>query len=233
MMTRRSTARTEHRKDRRQRRTGWPVWVHLLAALLVLGLLQGFVVRLYRVPSASMEPTLAVGQRFVVERVSYRFDPVERQDVVVFRLDPQWRGAPDPTVDGPGALMRWTLGLIGIGSGLEDPLVKRVIGLPGDTVTCCDESGRVVVNEVALDEPYLGEDLPFETGSTDCRSTPPSRRCFGPVTVPAEHYLVLGDHRAASDDSVQHCRGRIGVSDCARYVRGDRIIGRAIGIGGG
>lgn len=232
MMTQRSGAPREHRRNRRQRRTGWPVWVHLLAALLVLGLLQGFVVRLYRVPSGSMEPTLSVGQRFVVERLSYRFGSVERQDVVVFQLDPQWRGAPDPTVDGPGDLMRWTLGLIGIGSGLEDPLVKRVIGLPGDTVVCCDESGRVVVNDVALDEPYLGDDLPFEAGSTDCRSTPRARRCFGPVTVPANHYLVLGDHRAASDDSVQRCRGRIEVTDCARFVRGDRIIGRAIGLSG-
>lgn len=207
--------------------------MHLLAALLVLGLLQGFVVRLYRVPSGSMQPTLQVGQRFVVERLSHRFGEVERTDVVVFHLDPTWRGAPDPRVDGPLELARWTAGLVGIGSGLEDPLVKRVIGLPGDTVACCDDSGRVVVNDAPLDEPYLGADLPFEPGITDCHTTPPSRRCFGPVTVPPGRYLVLGDHRAASDDSVQHCRGRVEVSDCARFVWGDRIVGRAIGLGQG
>src|SRR5699024_1492815 len=118
--------------------------------------------RLYRVPSGSMEPTLEVGQRFVAERLSYRFGEVHRQDVIVFRLDPGWRGAPDPAIGGPVDLARWAAGLVGIGSGLEDPLVKRVIGLPGDTVACCDESGRVTVNDAPLDEPYLGVDLPFE-----------------------------------------------------------------------
>src|SRR5699024_8661413 len=169
MTTTDPAGRADWRPGGRRRRTGWPVWVHLLAALLVMGLLQGFVARVYRVPSGSMEPTLAVGQRFLVERVSYRFADVQRQDVIVFRIDPQWRGAPDPAVDGPGELARWTLGLLGVGSGLEDPLVKRVIGLPGDTVACCDEAGRVLVNDVPLAEPYLGPDLAFAAGHHDCR----------------------------------------------------------------
>lgn len=230
MTTTDPAGRADRRPGGRRRRTGWPVWVHLLAALLVMGLLQGFVARVYRVPSGSMEPTLAVGQRFLVERVSYRFADVQRQDVIVFRIDPQWRGAPDPAVDGPGELARWTLGLLGVGSGLEDPLVKRVIGLPGDTVACCDEAGRVLVNDVPLAEPYLGPDLAFAAGHHDCRSVQTSPRCFGPIIVPPGRLLVLGDHRASSADSVQHCRGRVGVTECARFVRTDRVVGRAVGL---
>jgi len=193
--------------------------------VLVLVLLRQFVGSLYRVPSGSMEPTLTVGQRFVAERISPRIGAIDRQDVIVFQIDPRWRGAPDPTVTDPVSAGRWFLGELGIGGGLESPLVKRVIGLPGDTVECCDAAGAVLVNGVALEEPYLGEDFPYRVAELDCTTTPRSRRCFGPVTVPSDRLLVLGDHRSNSDDSVQRCRGVDETPECARFVRVDRVIG--------
>ena len=212
-------------------RRGWRLRTHLLLVLLVLviiGLVQGWVVKPFRVDSASMEPTLHVGQRLLLDRTAYRRGPIERGDVIMFALDPQWRGAPDPTIHGPLSLARWTVGLVGIGSGLRTVYVKRVIGLPGDTVMCCDDTGAVVVNGHALTEPYLGPDYPFTAGTLDCTTTPRSSRCFDTLTVPAGRLLVMGDHRADSDDSVARCRGGTAVEGCARWALVDRVLGRVI-----
>jgi signal peptidase I len=210
----------------RARRRGLPVWVHLIVAVLVVALVQALVVKIYSVPSASMEQTLLVGDRVLADRVAYTVGDPERGEVVVFRARGSWSdGAP---TRGPlESALVWVGGLVGVGPGSDYTLVKRVIGLPGDTVACCDASGRITVNDEPIDEPYVFEDYDFAAGSLDCETTVRSPRCFPPVSVPDGTYLVLGDHRSGSADSVVGCRGAPStVDDCARFVDREDLIGR-------
>ncbi|KRE25890.1 signal peptidase I [Agromyces sp. Soil535] len=210
------------------RRRGLSPWWHLLTALVVLALVQALLVKVYQVPSGSMEETLAVGDRILVTRVAYAGGGPARGDIVVFSASGAWdEGRPAEPISVATAL-KWIGGLFGIGPGVDRVLVKRVIGLPGEQVECCDAEGRVLVDGGPLTEPYVFEDLPFEAGSLDCASTPVSMRCFGPVDVPSGAYLVLGDHRSASADSVVGCRGAGPPSaDCLRVVARGDVIGRA------
>ena len=155
------------RRGRRRRRpTSGPrvvlEWVVLIvAALLVALVIKTFLFQAFYIPSESMVPTLQVGDRVLVNKLSYDLHDVHRQDVVVFK-------APKAAETGD----------------IQD-LVKRVIGLPGDTVEARD--GRVYVNGTALDEPYL----PAGTQTTN----------LPPTTVPPGYMFVMGDNREASKDS--------------------------------
>jgi signal peptidase I len=207
-------------------RRGMPVWWHLLVALLVVALVQALVVKAYAVPSTSMEHTLEVGDRVLANRVAYAAGGPERADVVVFRANGTWAASAPPSRGIVRDAFAWLGGLAGIGPGTEYTLVKRVIGLPGETVACCDAAGRVTVDGAPLDEPYVFQDPPFQHGSLDCESALRSTRCFPPIVVPEGSYLVLGDHRSHSADSVIGCRGISSGAECARFVdRGD-VIGR-------
>lgn len=195
-----------------------------------MALVQGFVVKMYQVPSGSMEQTLSTGQMIFVNRNA---GTAERGEVWVFNASEHWRGVPKPTVDGPKNLVRWGAGALGYGPGLESALVKRVIGTGGDEVACCDVDGRLTVNGEPIDEPYIFEDYSFEPGALDCSTEPMSQRCFGPIHVPEGGYLMLGDHRGNSADSVSRCRGI--VSDavdegCARFASNDDLVGQVIGV---
>lgn len=219
-----------HRTGRR----GMPLWWHLLVALLVVALVQALVVKIYAVPSSSMEQTLEIGDRVLADRIAYAGGDPERGDVVVFRARGAWAtDAPSSRGFIRDALV-WLGGLAGIGPGTEYTLVKRVIGLPGETVACCDAEGRVTVDGEPLDEPYVFEDHEFVTGSLDCESAVRSTRCFDPIAIPAGEYLVLGDHRSRSADSVIGCRGAPSAAGsataagCARFVDGDDVIGRVV-----
>lgn len=211
----------------RAQRRGMPIWWHLVVAVLVLALVQALVVKLYQVPSGSMEQTLAPGDRLLVNRLAYAASEPERGDVVVFEASGAWKNDTASADDSAlVAAVKWLGDLVGVGPGTGRALVKRVIGLPGETVVCCDVEGRVTVDGEPLDEPWVFEDLPFVSGEMDCASEVRSPRCFEPVTVPAGEYLVLGDHRSASADSVVGCRGSP-ASDCARFVEREAIVGRA------
>lgn len=208
------------------RRRGMPLWWHLLVALLVVALVQALVVKVYAVPSTSMEQTLEIGDRVLADRTAYVIGAPDRGDVVVFRARGAWATSAPASRGFAGDALVWLGGLAGIGPGTEYTLVKRVIGLPGETVACCDAAGRVTVDDEPLDEPYVFEDHPFRPESLDCESAVPSTRCFPPIVVPEGTYLVLGDHRSRSADSVVDCRGAPSAADCARFVdRGD-VIGR-------
>ena len=165
----------------------------LLIAFVLALVIKTFFVQAFFIPSGSMEQTLhgcpgCKGDRVLVNKLVYRFRDINRGEIVVFngaglRFQPEVF-VPKPR-NGFEAARRKIAGAVGLGAPGERDFIKRVIGVEGDTVECCD-NGRVKVNGVALDEPYLFED---------------DRMQFAPVTVPKGHVFVMGDHRGRSSDS--------------------------------
>ncbi|SCL33826.1 signal peptidase I [Micromonospora pallida] len=206
------------RRSRRPRRQ-MPLWQELplllIVAFCLAVLIRTFLLQAFFIPSGSMEDTLLVGDRVLVNKVVYDVRDPARGEVVVFRGTDRWV----PQVDGlpePGFLgkLGQTLGdLVGVSRPGEKDFIKRVIGIPGDRVACCDEQGRVTVNGVGLDEPYVLRDSPLDLppDSRECRS-----RRFDEVVVPAGQIFVLGDHRLVSQDA--RCQGPVPI---------DNVVGRA------
>jgi len=136
-------------------------WIGLVVLALVIALLiKTFLFQAFYIPSESMVPTLKVHDRVLVNKLSYKLHPVHRDDIVVFKA---------PKNSDPGI----------------DDLVKRVIGLPGESVS--GHGGHVYINGQELKEPYL----PTPTFTSD----------FAPVKIPANSYWVMGDNRGNSRDS--------------------------------
>lgn len=220
----------------RWRRVASHPLTHLVAALIVIALVQSFAVKVFQVPSASMERTLSPGDRILVDRISFATGDPRPGDVVVFDRPASWRDGPAPEQAPWRTAVGWFGDVFGFGPGNADALVKRVIGEPGRTVACCDDEGRVTVDGAALTEDYIAADPPFESGALDCDTVPRSMRCFGPVTLAPDEYLLLGDNRADSADSVSPCRTAAAPSDglgaapgeastCARTVPRDALVG--------
>jgi signal peptidase I len=162
----------ESAAESRSRSRRWLIeWLAVLAVALVLALgVRTFVVQMFYIPSGSMLPTLQIGDRIVVDKLSYHLHSVDRGDIVVFRRPPL---EPADYAD----------------------LVKRVIGLPGDTISSV--GGRVYINGQPLDEPWLPEPLP----TTSPGPLPGAFSLNHPYTVPAGEYFVMGDNRTDSEDS--------------------------------
>jgi signal peptidase I len=178
---------------RTRRGRGLPVWAEtillLVLALVVSAVVKTFFVQMFFVPSGSMRPLFIDDDRILVQKVSYWAGDVHRGDVVVFD-DPagQWlgpEGAPRLT---PVQKALSEVGLYPTGGHL----VKRVIGVGGDRVQCCDDQGRITVNRVPLSE-----------RSYVMPGAAPSDRRFD-VTVPKGRLWVMGDNRADSEDSRFH-----------------------------
>ncbi len=199
------------RRPRRGKSRSW--WIELpilLAFALVLALLiKTFVVQAFFIPSSSMENTLEIGDKVLVNKLVYDFRPIHRGDIIVFNGDGSWYPA---AAQSPPLLNRlWDsiTGLFGTAPGVHD-LIKRVIGIPGDHVTCCDRQGRVTVNGVPLNEKaYLYP------------GNPPSEVRFS-VTVPPGRLWVMGDHRDVSWDSRGHQQ-----DPGNGTIPEDKVVGRA------
>lgn len=200
---------------------------HLAIALVVIGLLQGFVIKPFVIPSASMEPTLVVGDRILVNRTAYVGSAPGPGDVVVFRADESW-GVP-PT-DGDSVVkyaVKWLGSLIGVGPGVDHIMAKRIIATGGQTIECCDAAGNVLVDGVAIDAPP-DNDFPFEQGTLDCMTSPASQRCFPPLIVPEGTLVVAGDNRANSRDSLTQCRQAGATELCLLTVDETDVIGEVV-----
>jgi signal peptidase I len=158
--------------------------VLVIVAVLVAVLVRTFVVQTFWIPSGSMEPTLLVNDRVLVNKLVYDFRDPRRGEVVVFVAPDSWRT--DPT---------------------ETDFIKRVIGVGGDHVVCCDSRGRVTVNGHPLYEPYIypgnSHGTPFD------------------IRVPAGRLFVMGDHREISGDSTKH------IEDNHGTVPVSSVVGRA------
>jgi signal peptidase I len=169
----------------------------VVIALALSLLVKTFLVQAFYIPSGSMEKTLLVGDRVVVSKLTPGPFELRRGDVVVFTDPGEWLPPTVPPDDGPvrGAL-RSALTFVGLlPNDSGNHLIKRLIGLPGDHVVCCDKQGRLSVNGVPIDEPYVFD------------GNVPSERTFD-ITVPAGRIWVMGDHRQASEDSRYHDDGK-------------------------
>jgi signal peptidase I len=162
-------------------------------ALLLSVLIKAFLIRSFFIPSGSMLETLQINDRIIVNVLTPEVMPVQRGDIVVFQDPGGWLGVASevdkPTIE---QLSDFVLGTFGITApDSAEHLVKRVIGVGGDVITCCNADGKLLVNGIAIDEPYIRD------GSN------PSDVEFQ-VTVPDGYLWVMGDNRGNSTDSRFH-----------------------------
>jgi signal peptidase I len=183
--------------DEQQTRRGsfWRELPILLGvAIVVAVLVRAFVLQTFYIPSASMQHTLEINDRVLANKLVYEFREPARGEIVVFRAPRQWRSGPD-----------------------GEDFIKRVIGVGGDTIACCDPQGRLFVNGHPLDEPYL---FTFD-GVADAAAPAEFE-----VVVPDGRLWVLGDHRSWSGDSMGHYQSSDGDLELAT-IRVDEVVGRA------
>nr|WP_190125189.1 signal peptidase I [Streptomyces inusitatus] len=199
------------RSRSKNQRSFWKELPLLIGIALVLALLiKTFLVQAFSIPSDSMQNTLQRGDRVLVDKLTPWFgSEPERGEVVVFHDPGGWLEG-EPTPD-PNALQKF-LSFIGLmPSAEEKDLIKRTIGVAGDTIEC-RKGGPVKVNGKPLDETYV---FP---GDSACDDQP-----FGPFKVPEDRIWVMGDHRQNSRDSRYHMED---VND--GFVPVDKVVGRAI-----
>jgi signal peptidase I len=144
--------------------------VLLGVAIVVAIVVRAFVLQTFYIPSESMENTLQIKDRVLVNKLVYDFRDPHRGEIIVFKAPDDWRSDP-----------------------AEEDFIKRVIGVPGDRIVCCDAQHRLMINGHPLDEPYIYKD---GDGVADLASD----EAFD-ITVPPGRLWVMGDHRSHSGDS--------------------------------
>jgi len=163
-------------------------------AILVAVLVRAFVLQTFYIPSPSMEHTLNVLDRVLVNKLVYDFRDPKRGEIIVFKAPDDWQ------------------------SGAEgQDFIKRIIGTPGDHVVCCDAQEHLVVNGVSLEEPYIFRDA-------DGNPDPAADRKFD-ITVPKDRLWVMGDHRSASGDSLEHYEETSDIQEAT--IPEKSVVGRA------
>ncbi|MEU8330946.1 signal peptidase I [Micromonospora sp. NPDC048839] len=163
-------------------------------AILVAVLVRAFVLQTFFIPSPSMENTLKIDDRVLVNKLVYDFRSPHRGEVIVFKAPIEWSGNPE-----------------------GEDFIKRVIGVPGDHVVCCDPQERLMINGKSLDEPYIF--------SMDGVRDKPADQEFD-ITVPKGRLWVMGDHRSASGDSLEHWQ-QSGQNITEATIAEDDVVGRA------
>ena len=182
-------------KTEKRRGSFWrelPILV--VVAILVAFLVRTFVLQTFFIPSASMEHTLDINDKLLVNKLIYEFRDPRRGEIIVFKAPRQWQA----------------------GDEGED-FIKRIIGVGGDHVQCCDAEQRIMVNGHALDEPYLFKDA----------EGVPNQAAGEPfdITVPSGRIWVMGDHREASADSLEHWRSGHDIQEAT--IPAGSVVGRA------
>ncbi|MCZ7425207.1 signal peptidase I [Micromonospora sp. WMMA1949] len=165
-------------------------------AILVAVLVRAFVLQTFFIPSPSMENTLKIDDRVLVNKLVYDFRSPHRGEVIVFKAPTEWSGNPD-----------------------GEDFIKRVIGVGGDHVVCCDRTSgqeRLVINGKPIDEPFI---FP---------GNKPADQDFD-ITVPKGRLWVMGDHREASGDSLEHWQQSGEDINVATIPEGE-VVGRAFTI---
>jgi signal peptidase I len=142
----------------------------LIVAIVVAVVVRAFVLQTFYIPSESMEKTLLINDRVLVNKLIYNFRSPHRGEVIVFEAPANWRS----------------------GTADED-FIKRVIGIPGDHIICCDDQQRLMINGYSLDEPFI---YTSDDGVQDLASEQPFD-----IVVPKGRYWMMGDHRSHSSDS--------------------------------
>ena len=168
----------------------------IIMAFVLALLIKTFLVQAFFIPSGSMEPTLVPGDRVLVLKVPYYFHDPRRGDVIVFE-DPDPSGEPDRSI--VGGFFHWMFQGLGVQQPDNEDFIKRVVGLPGDTVWA--KGGDVFVNGEKLNEPYLTQ----------------TTANFDKTTVPDDQLFVMGDNRGNSLDS------RFGLG----FIPLEKVIGKA------
>jgi signal peptidase I len=189
-----SDGRSDGQDKPKRRNSFWRELPILLGVAIVVAIVvRAFVLQTFYIPSPSMEHTLDINDRVLVNKLVYDFRSPHRGEVMVFEAPREWRSSTE-----------------------GEDFIKRVIGVGGDHLVCCDDKGRIKVNDRPLDENYLYS----QDGVTD----PPAEEPFD-VTVPKGRLWVMGDHRSASGDSLEHYERSRDMTEST--ISEDAVVGRA------